>query len=47
MISKVAQQYPRPWHEYIGMFALRESVNETTDDVARDAENVDVLPLVW
>jgi len=32
MISKVAEQHPRTWHRYIGMilFALRESVNETT-----------------
>ena len=32
MISKVAEQHPRSWHRYIGMilFALRESVNETT-----------------
>jgi len=32
MISKVAEQHPRSWPRYIGMilFALRESVNETT-----------------
>ena len=32
MIAKVAQQYPHSWHRYIGLilFALRESVNETT-----------------
>jgi len=33
MISKVAQQYPKSWHRYIGyiLWALRESPNETTN----------------